>query len=179
MMRSLRGLLLLPILSLLLTACGDDSRTELKTWMDGVKKDTKVRVPPLTEPKVFVPVAYEGAGMTDPFNPAKLLVALARMKANADNGLRPNFDRPREALEAYPLDQMQMRGFTQKNKQITALILVGKSMYQVRLGNYVGQNFGKVIGITETQVEIEEIVQDAAGEWTKRKATLELQEGKK
>jgi type IV pilus assembly protein PilP len=178
-MRNLRGLLLLPILTLLLSACGDDSSTELKTWMDGVKKDSKVRVAPLTEPKVFVPAAYEGSGMTDPFNPAKLLVALARMKANADNGLRPNFDRPREVLEAYPLDQMQMRGFTEKNKQITALILVGKSMYQVRMGNYIGQNFGKIIGISETQVEIEEIVQDAAGEWTKRKATLELQEGKK
>jgi type IV pilus assembly protein PilP len=147
--------------------------------METVKQESKVRVVPLTEPKVFVPAAYEGDALTDPFNQSKLLVALAKMKANTDNGLRPNFDRNREALEAYPLDQMEMRGYTEKNKTITALIMVGKSMYQVRIGNYIGQNFGKIIGISETQVEIEEIVQDAAGEWTKRKATLELQEGTK
>jgi len=72
-----------------------------------------------------------------------------------------------------------MVGLIEDKKLRNALIQVDKTVYQARVGNYLGQNFGMITKITETEVEIKEIVQDAAGEWVERTATLELQEAKK
>jgi type IV pilus assembly protein PilP len=60
-----------------------------------------------------------------------------------------------------------------------ALLKVDNLLYQVRPGNYLGQNFGKIMKVDETGVVLREIVQDAAGEWIERTATLQLQERSK
>jgi type IV pilus assembly protein PilP len=166
-------------LLLLLAACGDNGVSELKDWMDQVKKETHVRVTPVTEPKVFIPVSYDSGSLIDPFDPGKLLVVFARMKAANDNGLKPDFDRPKEALENYPLDTMKMVGTIDTNKMRLGLIQVNRAIYKVKIGNYVGQNFGKVLSISEARIDFVETVQDSTGEWTERKASLELQEAKK
>lgn len=168
---------LLPLLTL--TACGDNGVSELRQWMESVKKETRVVVAKVSEPKVYVPVAYSGKSALDPFNPAKLLVALARLKAESDNGLRPDMERRKEVLEAYPLDELKLVGMIEKSNMRHALVQVDKSVFQAKLGNYIGQNFGIITKINESNIEIKEIVQDAGGDWTERKATLELQETKK
>ncbi|MES2071346.1 MAG: pilus assembly protein PilP [Pseudomonadota bacterium] len=147
--------------------------------MDGVKKETRVVIPKISEPKVYVPVAYSGKNEMDPFNPSKLLIALARLRAESDNGLKPDMNRRREVLEAFPLDALKMVGIIEKPNMKNALIQVDKSIYQAKIGNYVGQNFGMITKITDTEVNIKEIVQDAAGDWTERLTKLELQEAKK
>lgn len=177
-MRMIRNSLAV-ITALMLTACGDNGVSELKEWMNQVKKETQVKVNPLQEPKVFVPVSYESKGMLDPFDSVKLLAVFARMKAANDNGLKPDFDRPKEALEGYPLESMKMVGTFDNRKKLQALIQVGKIIYPATVGAYVGQNFGKVISVSESRIDLVETVQDATGEWTERKASLELQEAKK
>nr|WP_315486448.1 pilus assembly protein PilP [uncultured Undibacterium sp.] len=167
------------LMLLVLTACSDNGVGELKVWMDQVKKETQVRVKPVAEPKLFVPVAYEQGNLIDPFDASKLLVVFARMNAANDNGLKPNFDRPKEALEGYPLDTMKMVGTFDNRKAFQALIQVGKTVFPATLGAYLGQNFGKIVSITDTKIDIVETVQDATGEWTERKASLELQEAKR
>lgn len=162
-----------------LAACGDSGLGELQDWMSQVKKEANVRVTPLTEPKVFIPVAYSGKELIDPFDPSKLLVVFARMKAENDNGLKPDFDRPKEALEGYALDGMKMVGSFDNRKNLQGLVQVGKAVFPVVVGGYIGQNFGRVISINEARIDLVEVVQDAAGEWTERKASLELQEAKK
>ena len=169
--------LLLLILSL--SACGDNGLGELQEWMRQVKKETGVRITPVAEPKVFIPVAYSGKDLIDPYDPSKLLVVFARMKAANDNGLKPDFDRPKEALEGYALDGMRMVGSFDNRKNLQGLVQVGKAVFPVVVGGYIGQNFGKVISISEARIDLVEIVQDASGEWTERKASLELQEAKK
>jgi type IV pilus assembly protein PilP len=113
----------LPILrrSILLAAacaglggCGDGGVQEIKTWMDGVRRDTKVFTPKLAEPKKFIPYTYAGKDSVDPFNPAKLAAAFARMRPATDNALKPDLDRRREPLESYPLDSVKMVGTLQK-----------------------------------------------------------------
>lgn len=163
---------------LCLSGCGDNGISELKTWMDNVKKETIVNVPSVSEPKVFVPVAYDGGGLTDPFDPSKLLVVFARMKDANDNGLKPNFDRPKEALESYSLDTMNMVGTIEAKGVMKALIRVGVTTFAVTKGAFVGQNFGRIVAITESKVDLIETVQDASGEWVERKAILEKQEAK-
>jgi len=164
---------------LALTACGDNGVGELKVWMDQVQKETQVRVKPVSEPKLFVPVSYEHGNLIDPFDAGKLMVVFARLKAANDNGLKPDFDRPKEALEGYPLESMKMVGTFDNRKSFQALIQVGKAVFPATLGGYIGQNFGKIVSISDTKIDIVETVQDATGEWTERKASLELQEAKK
>ena len=83
----------------------------------------------------------------------------------------------REPLEGYPLDTMTMVGSLDRKGKLVALVKVAGLLYQVQPGNYLGQNYGRVTRISETEIVLREIVQDAAGEWTERPATLQLVEG--
>jgi type IV pilus assembly protein PilP len=85
-------------------------------------------------------------------------------------------NRRKEPLEAYPLDSMSMVGSVVRNGRQFALLRVDNLLYQVKVGDYLGQNYGRVTDIDETQVHIREIVQDAAGEWIERSTNLQLQE---
>lgn len=164
---------------LFLSGCTGEGVREVQEWMSVIKKETRVVVPKLNEPKSYEAVAYSSKGETDPFNSAKLLLILARLKAESSSGLKPNLERRREALEDFPLDTLKMVGLIEDRRNKNALIQVDKTVYQARVGNYLGQNFGMITKITETEVEMKEVVQDAAGEWVERTAKLELQEIKK
>lgn len=159
----------------LLVGCGDNGVQELQGWMADVKLHTRAFIPPLTQPKRFVPFSYVGNASIDPFDANKLLVILAKMQANS-SGLQPNLERRREALENYPLDTVKMVGTLKKVGLSYALLQIDKTVFPVKLGNYVGQNFGMVTRITDTEVTLKEIVQDASGEWVEREAKLVLQE---
>jgi type IV pilus assembly protein PilP len=161
-----------------LSGCGDSGVQELKEWMADVKSHAKVGIPKLSEPKKFIPFVYAGATSVDPYNPSKLLVALAKLQGMS-NGLKPNLDRRRETLENYPLDMIQMVGTLQKVGLSYVLLQVDKTVFPAKVGNYVGQNFGMVTGINESEVMLKEIVQDASGEWVEREVKLALQESTK
>ena len=85
-------------------------------------------------------------------------------------------NRRQEPLEAYPLDSMSMVGSVNKQGQPFALLRVDNLLYQVKVGDYLGQNYGRITRIGETEIALREIVQDAAGEWIERPGTLQLQE---
>lgn len=165
-----------------LSACGSSGEDELRDWMLEQRANTKPSVTPLTEPKKFVPESYDQEGMLEPFNPLKLTQALRKdstqIAANAAL-IEPEMRRRKEPLEAYPLDAIAMVGSLNKSGAPTALVKVDNLIYQVKVGNYLGQNYGKILKITETSVQLREIVQDGTGDWTERTANLELQEGKK
>jgi type IV pilus assembly protein PilP len=90
--------------------------------------------------------------------------------------IEPELRRRKQPLEAYPLDAMSMVGSINRQGQLVALVKVDNLLYQVRQGGYLGQNYGRVNKITETEVTLREIVQDSFGEWTERPAALQLQE---
>jgi len=162
-----------------LSGCEDDGIQEVKQWMDDARRQTKVNVPKLSEPKKFLPFTYAQRDSVDPYNPSKLAIALAKAKANSNSALKPDMERRREALESYPLDNLRMVGTLQRPGINYALVLADKTVFHLKVGNYIGQNFGMITNITETEVELKEIVQDASGEWVERQAKLELQESKK
>ena len=163
------------LLATLLAGCGDSDVREVRDWMEQVKRDTHPAVKPLPEPKDFLPYAYGARQAVDPFNPNKLLGELARVAATSNNPNQPDLQRPREQLETYPLDTMQMVGTMEKGGVRYALLQVDRSLYQVRAGQRIGQNFGVVTHVGDDAVDIREVVQDAAGEWTGRMSKLELQ----
>ncbi|CDG85502.1 pilus assembly protein PilP [Janthinobacterium agaricidamnosum] len=172
------ALTLLAVLLLLAVAgCGDHDAQELQAWMANVQQQAKVAVPPLQPPKTFIPFAYGGHELPDPFSPNKLLAELARQEKSGST-FKPDLERRKEALESYPLDTIKMVGTLQKGKQIFALLQVDRVYYQVQAGQHLGQNFGLVTGVNEAAVTIKEIVQDAAGDWVERMTKLELQDSK-
>ena len=168
----------LAVAAVLLNGCSD-SGIELQQWMQETKQQTKVSIPKLSEPKKFIPFLYDSKASIDPYNPKKLLVALARAQGNSSSMLKPDMERRREPLESYPLDTLKMVGTLEKPGLVFALLQADKVVFQAKVGNYVGQNFGMITKITDTAVELKEIVQDASGDWVERQAKLELQESKK
>ena len=164
-----------------LAGCGSSGQDELQQWMADQRAQTKPRVQPIPEPKKFTPQAYTQEGGVEPFNIAKLTQALRRDAAQPSTSglIAPELSRRKEALESFPLDAMEMVGSLQGSGQPVALVRVDKLIYQVRAGNYLGLNYGRVLRVGENQLTLREIVQDASGEWIERPAALELQEKSK
>jgi len=169
-------------LALLLAACSQSGQEELQTWMNEQRAQTKPKVEPIPEPKKFAPQAYTQDRATDPFSNQKLTQALKRESSQSTSNaglVAPELARRKEPLEAYPLDTMAMVGSLLKAGKPVALVRVDSLLHQVRPGSYLGQNYGRVVKVGETEVVLREIVQDAAGEWIERTATLQLQERSK
>lgn len=162
-----------------LAGCGTSSEDELRQWMAEQNAQTRPSVKPISEPKLFKPELYVLGSAVEPFSSQKLTQALKRDSSQAvANGalVAPELVRRKEALESFPLDAVSLVGSLVKEGQPVALVKVDNLLYQVRVGNHVGQNYGRVMKIAETEVSLREIVQDAAGEWIERTATLQLQE---
>ena len=160
---------------LTLGACSND-QDELRQWMEQQRREIKPSVTPLQPPKKFDPQPYNVAEAVDPFSQQKLTVALKQEARQPNSLLAAELNRRKEPLEAYPLDSMNMVGSVNKQGQPFALLKVDTLLYQVKVGDYLGQNYGRITRIGETEIALREIVQDAAGEWIERPATLQLQE---
>jgi len=159
----------------LLAGCAGD-QDELTQWMEQQKREVKPNVEPLSPPKKFIPQPYAALGAVEPFSTQKLTVALKQEARQPNSLLAAEINRRKEPLEAYPVDSMTMVGSVMRNGQQFALLRVDNLLYQVKTGDYLGQNYGKITKISETDVSYREIVQDAAGEWIERSSALQLQE---
>jgi type IV pilus assembly protein PilP len=163
----------------LLTGCLGAEQEDLRQWMTEQRNATRPNVPPISDPKRFSPAPYTLEASLEPFNIDKLTQALKRdsNQATTNEGLvAPELNRRKEPLEAFPLDTMSLVGNLTSAGKPVALIKVDALLYQVKVGNYLGQNYGKITQVTETEVLLREIVQDAGGEWIERQASLQLQE---
>jgi type IV pilus assembly protein PilP len=109
----------------------------------------------------------------DPFNPKKIE---PEKRQKAGGGIQPDLNRRREPLEAYPLETLRMVGTLVQGNRVHALVQADKTLHQVKVGSYVGQNFGVITGISDTEVTLRELIQDASGDWVERTSTLQLQE---
>ncbi len=165
----------LATLLLALAGCGGE-QGELTQWMEAQRREVRPTVQPIQPPKKFVPQAYLATGGVEPFSTQKLSVALKQEARQPNSLLSGELNRRKEPLESYPLDSMTMVGSVVRGGRPYALLRVDRLLYQVKSGDYLGQNYGKITKITETGVDLREIVQDAAGEWTERTSALQLQE---
>lgn len=163
------------LLVALLAGCGAENE-ELQEWMERQRREVKPNVSPLSPPKKFEAQPYDSAQAVDPFSSQKLTVAL-KMEARQPNSmLGAELSRRKEPLEAYPLDSMTMVGSVAKQAKPFALLRVDNLLYQVKVGDHLGQNYGLITKIGETEIVLRELVMDAAGEMIERPATLQLQE---
>jgi type IV pilus assembly protein PilP len=168
--------ILIPVLSAaLLAACAGEEQQELRAELATMTKDVRGRVDPLPVVKPYEPVPYTAFDQPDPFGPTKIVLA-TKEKQTASSGLQPDLDRPKEPLEAYPLESLKMVGTLGQKKQTFAVIKADASLYRVRPGNYLGQNYGVITRITDSEIILRELIQDSGGDWAERTSTLLLQE---
>ncbi len=162
---------------LLLSGCGSGEHEDIKQWMAESSRDLRGRAPPLPELKPFPIVSYEGMQGSDPFSDTRL----EPEKKEGSGVNMPDFNRPKEQLESYPLESLSYVGIVSKGKSKSrhGLILADGVVFPVGVGNYLGQNYGRIIAITDNEIILKEILQDPSGqtaEWVEREATLLLQE---
>ena len=95
----------------------------------------------------------------------------------SNNGIKPDFDRPTEPLEEFPLDSLRMVGTLEQREDQWALINdTDGTIHRVQPGNYAGQNHGKIIRITDFEIELTEIIPDGIGGWVERQSSIAISE---
>lgn len=156
-----------------LASCGGESHQELRSWMREQESGMRGKVEPLPKVKPYEPLAYQADSLIDPFNPLKAKIEGGQKGANL-----PDMNRPREPLEEFPLETLRLVGILQDKNRLLAQVLANNRSYQVRVGNYIGQNFGKVIRIVTTRNEerivVKELVNDPDGKLVERESELLL-----
>lgn len=153
-----------------LAACSSD-QGDIQGWMTEQEKGMTATVKPLPQLKPAPVVKYEAESAADPFVPSRIE---PETKTSRRGG--PDLDRRREPLEAFPLESLHLVGVITQNRKVHALVKADQNLHQVRVGNYMGQNFGLVTAITESEVTVKELVEDMNGDWVERISTLLLQE---
>lgn len=162
-----------------IAACSNDM-SDLKEFVKSEKEAKRTTVSPPPEVVPHETFRYQANALRSPF--AQILfghskAAQTKQRTAKGNGLRPDDNRHKEVLETYPLDSLSMVGTLQQNAGTWALIKGGDgTIHRVHAGNYLGQNHGKVIRVTESKVELLEIVPDGLGDWMERPASLALKD---
>ena len=164
----------------LLGACGGEEQSELRQELASMTKDLRGKVDPLPQVKSFEPVPYKGESMVDPFVPGRIVVTQAATGGGGGGGgVQPDLNRPKEPLESFPMESIQMVGTLSQNQDMFALVRAGANLFRVKKGNYIGQNFGVITAIDEGQIKVKEVVQDSGGDWVERSTSLQMQGGGK
>lgn len=171
--------ILLLTLCAMLAACADGDHEDVRRWMEDNSRDLRGRIAKLPEVLPYQPVPYEVESLTDPFRPSKIEPDAKYRQGNGKGGaFQPDFearDLRNEVLEKYPLESLTMIGRLVINGRPIALIKYEDRVRQVKVGGYIGLDFGVVTAITENEVKVKELVQDSAGDWSERSSSLLLQ----
>lgn len=165
-------LIYLALLGVLLTGCGGEEYQDLRDFVKNSGANMRGHIPPPPSVKLYEPFTYTNdTNLTDPFKPRKPEKSAAGRQSENE----PDMNRPKEALEEFPLESLKMVGYVLKAKIGHAVIRgPDKKLYQVKVGNYLGMNFGQIKKLTDTEITLKEVVQDSAGDWSERISSLQL-----
>ena len=155
----------------LLHGCSD-GKSDLQAFVDEtMQKPAAKAIPPIPQLKPYVPFTYSAFDSRDPFSVPEYV------EEKVDNGIRPDSNRSKEPLEAFPLDGIGMMGIIERNARPEALVSAPDgTIHTVVVGNYLGQNFGKITGIQETKIVLIEILPDGNGGWMEKPATITMKD---
>ncbi|MDE2389728.1 MAG: pilus assembly protein PilP [Betaproteobacteria bacterium] len=154
----------------MLTACSQNDFSDLEAFVQSAGEGLQGHIDPLPEIKQHQYFTYQAFDIPSPFVPRK-----NDQVQTVGSGIQPDLMRRKEILESYPLESLLMVGTLQQRDKIFAVIKSPDgTLYRVQVGNYLGQNFGKINHISESEVKLSEIVQDGVNEWTEKTSALML-----
>ncbi|HEY5602975.1 MAG TPA: pilus assembly protein PilP [Gammaproteobacteria bacterium] len=169
----LKSILGSALLIIALVGCANDNVSDLQAHVAQVKAKKPPPIPPLPEIKPYETYVYDETTLRDPFQAA----ARKTVVRDEDEALRPNMKRQREVLEQFPLDTLAMVGSLEQGGERWALIRAKDgTLYRTKKGRFIGQDYGEIIRVTETEIVLQETVPDGLGRWVKRQATLGVSE---
>ncbi|OYY73025.1 MAG: hypothetical protein B7Y40_10635 [Gammaproteobacteria bacterium 28-57-27] len=156
----------------LLHGCTDGT-SDLQAFVnETMQKPAAKAIPPIPQLKPYTPFIYSAFDSRDPFSAPEYAE-----EEKVDNGIRPDSNRSKEPLEAFPLDGIGMMGIIERNNRPEALVSAPNgTIHTVVVGNYLGQNFGKITGIQETKIDLIEILPDGNGGWMEKPATITMKD---
>jgi len=171
-------LIIISITSLLLISCGM-TNSDVKQVIEKTKRENVSKMEELPKLQEYEQISYESDKLNDPFDIPVVQQMLAKKPAEIEaikiQQRRPDYDRPREYLENYSLDTLIMVGTLKKRGEMWALVVDRSGIiHRVREGNYLGQNSGKIIKITEDKIALDEIISDQQGGWVTRNASVNV-----
>ncbi len=162
------------LICLPLTGCGNNDLDDLHAYVKEVKARPAGKIDPLPEIRPQETFAYTAAKLRDPFSPP-----VKEAPPTVVNQLKPDINRQKEVLEDYPLDALKMVGTVENDSETWSLVRApGGIIHRVKPNNYLGQNYGRVINISEEGIELVETIEDGQGGWLERPASLVLSENK-
>jgi len=165
------------VAAVLMAGCSGGGTQDLESWVEEVRSRQNSRIEPLPEFKPYETFLYQAQDLRSPFQPGESRTLKVPGEEPKGSGIRPDMNRVREPLEEYPLDSLRMVGTLEQGGQSWALVQTKEgTIHRVQPGNYLGQNYGRITRITESQIELVEIVPDGLGGWMERPATLALSE---
>ncbi|WP_336368375.1 pilus assembly protein PilP [Marinobacter sp. C2H3] len=162
----------------LLTACSQSNGfSDLDRFMEEARAKPRGHVEPLPEFKAYEAFSYSAADRRSPFEPP-VEVQLTMMNEQPASTVEPDLDRPKEALENFDLKELSMVGTLQgPSGDLYALVKDSTGgIHRVRSGNHLGQNYGRIVGVSDTRIELIEIVPNGQGGWVERPRSLTLNE---
>ena len=168
-------LIYLTFIVVLLAGCGGEEFQDLRDFVKNSGADMRGKIEPPPEVKPYEYFAYvNDTDLPDPFKPRK---QESRPDGGGSGVNQPDMDRPKEALEEFPLESLKMVGYLYRKKEGYAVIrATDRKLHRVQAGNHIGMNFGLIEEVNETEILIKEMVQDSAGAWTERMSSLQLLE---
>ncbi len=160
-----------------LMACSGNPNADLEEYVRTTKSQTKSSIEPLPEFQPYESFTYQATDLRDPFTAPTFSTTRAVSNVASNNGIKPDFDRPTEPLEEFPLDSLRMVGTLEQREDQWALINdTDGTIHRVQPGNYAGQNHGKIIRITDFEIELTEIIPDGIGGWVERQSSIAISE---
>lgn len=161
------------LLAVLLLASCTKGRADLEQWVAQQKQRDGAPLPPLPELKTFETFTYQDQELRDPFGSNETAAEVD----GATSGPRPDPNRAKEPLESFALDSLEMVGTIGSGPSMQAVLKDPEGViHRVHDGNYVGQNYGHIIGITEDHIDLVELVSNGNGGWMEREAAIALGE---
>jgi type IV pilus assembly protein PilP len=171
---SMKSCIKVPALLILvsMTAACQQEKADLETYVAEVKSQQKSDIPPIPVMKPYEHFEYAATELRDPFVPTVVDMADPEPEPIADNGIQPDQNRRKEALEAFELAELQFVG-TLEQEQIWALVRAPDGViHRVQVGNYMGRNHGKIISITSEEIKLKEIVANGRGGFIERDTSV-------
>ena len=159
------------VVAVSLSACGG-ANDDLRSYIDQMKARPGGRIEPLPQVQPAPTFAYEPGNRRSPFLPD----APQRRVSNDPNSVDgPDRNRPREFLEQFPLDTMHMVGTLADKRASFGLVQTADGLvHRVTVGNHMGQNFGRIVSISDSEIQLVEIISDGLGGYLERPAAIGL-----